>query len=116
MPGLIFLSLLGLWRLLALWRRDRKIAVPIGVLAVLMLCACSFPQLNGFASDAPETDSISRVATKLEIVQKPAVVLFRYDPTSELHTEPVYNTDVAWPDDAPIVRAHDLGSRNGRIF
>ncbi|MDB5301841.1 MAG: hypothetical protein JWO87_3504, partial [Phycisphaerales bacterium] len=31
--------------------------------------------------------------------------------------EPVYNTDVAWPDDAPVIRAHDLGdARNREIY
>lgn len=49
-------------------------------------------------------------------VQKPAVVLFRYAPGQNPIEEPVYNTDVAWPDDAPIIRAHDLGDRNREIF
>ena len=26
------------------------------------------------------------------------------------------NTDVAWPDDAPIIRAHDLGEENVRLY
>ena len=48
----------------------------------------------------------------------PAVVLFRYAPGKDNpHIEPVYNTDVAWPDDAPVIRAHDLGPRrNIEIF
>ena len=40
---------------------------------------------------------------------EPAVILFRYHPGMNFFEEPVYNTDVAWPDDAPIIRAHDLG-------
>jgi hypothetical protein len=50
-------------------------------------------------------------------VAAPAVVLFRYTPGDPIIEEPVYNSDVAWPDDAPIVRAHDLGdARNREIF
>jgi hypothetical protein len=45
---------------------------------------------------------------------KPAVILFRYHPGDNYFEEPVYNTDVAWPDDAPIIRAHDLGPQRDR--
>ncbi len=116
MPGLILLSLLGLWRLLARWRRHRQIAVPLAVLAVLVLCAGSVPELNGYVADTNERFSIARVTAALELVRKPAVVLFHYDPRREVHEEPVYNGDVAWPDEAPIIRAHDLGQRNIEIF
>jgi len=45
----------------------------------------------------------------------PALVLFRFDPsTCDPHDEPVYNDGVAWPDDAPIVRARDLGGAEDR--
>jgi 4-amino-4-deoxy-L-arabinose transferase-like glycosyltransferase len=47
-------------------------------------------------------------------VRAPAVVLFR--PPPQFFAEAVYNPDVAWPDDAPIVRAHDLGERNREII
>jgi hypothetical protein len=49
-------------------------------------------------------------------VAAPAVVLFRYAHGSPIIEEPVYNSDVVWPDDAPIIRAHDLGPRNREIF
>jgi hypothetical protein len=40
----------------------------------------------------------------------PAVVLFRFDPAvCNPNEEPVYNDTVAWPDDANVVRARDLG-------
>jgi hypothetical protein len=43
--------------------------------------------------------------------------LFRFDANdSDPHVEPVYNADVAWPDDAPVIRAHDLGVRNRALF
>ena len=37
-------------------------------------------------------------------------------PFLSLQEEPVYNTASAWPDDAPVVFAHDLGARNREIF
>ena len=52
-----------------------------------------------------------------ELVEKPAVILFRYSPGANLIEEPVYNTDVIWPDDAPVIRAHDRGDKqNVRLF
>ncbi len=51
-----------------------------------------------------------------EVLEKPAVVLFRYRKGDPMWEEPVYNTDTAWPDDAPIIRAHDLGERNKEII
>jgi hypothetical protein len=42
-------------------------------------------------------------------VRTPAVVLFPYHLGDNYHEEPVYNIDVAWPDDAPIIHVQDLG-------
>jgi hypothetical protein len=36
--------------------------------------------------------------------------------TASFFEEPVYNTDVANIDNAPIIRAHDLGPRNVEII
>jgi hypothetical protein len=57
----------------------------------------------------------SYVQTAIEMqVQPPAIVLFGTPP--DLWTEMVYNTDVAWPDDAPIIHAHDLGVRDVELI
>src|SRR5207237_9067046 len=57
------------------------------------------------------------VHEQLAKIPAPAVVLFRFDSkTDSPHEEPVYNTDVAWPDDAPVIRAHDLGAPNVEIY
>ncbi|MDQ3439211.1 MAG: hypothetical protein M3478_02535, partial [Planctomycetota bacterium] len=34
---------------------------------------------------------------------------FKYRTSENPHEEPVYTIDAPWPDDSPIVRAHDLG-------
>ncbi|HYE18657.1 MAG TPA: hypothetical protein VEA69_09445 [Tepidisphaeraceae bacterium] len=44
----------------------------------------------------------------------PALVFFRWHPDAMIHIEPVYNDGVAWPDDAPVLRAHDLGEPANR--
>jgi hypothetical protein len=52
-----------------------------------------------------------------EQVSAPAIVLFTAPQIAEqMHFEPVYNDDVAWPDHAPIIRAHDFGARNAELF
>lgn len=45
-----------------------------------------------------------------------AVVLFKWDPMRNWKEEPVCNSDVAWPDDAEVVRAHDRGPRDAEII
>ncbi|HXE55637.1 MAG TPA: hypothetical protein VN541_21615, partial [Tepidisphaeraceae bacterium] len=45
-----------------------------------------------------------------------SVVLFRFTKDCDVHQEPVYNTDVCWPDDARVIRAQDLGARDGELL
>jgi hypothetical protein len=42
-------------------------------------------------------------------VEQPALVFFRFSPDEKPYEEPVYNWDVLNPDEAPIIRVHDLG-------
>jgi 4-amino-4-deoxy-L-arabinose transferase-like glycosyltransferase len=52
-----------------------------------------------------------------QAVTEPAIVLFRFTPGDNFHEEPVYNVETVNPDDAPIIRAHDLGpARNRELF
>ena len=71
--------------------------------------------------DAPLLDDIDTQLAGIE--RKPAVVLFHYDSPSPgsyaipFHSSRADNIDTARPDDAAIVRAHDLGpAENHRIF
>ena len=43
-------------------------------------------------------------AVRKTYVDAPAVVLFRYAPGEKLYEEPVYNSDVIWPDDRLVIR------------
>ena len=87
--------------------------------AVLALVAVAFlPELNPWVADdlifAPKTILIRRWIA--EAVRAPAVVLVRYEPGENTHDEPVYNATIAWPDDAPVIVAHDLGPRNAELL
>jgi hypothetical protein len=95
-------------------------------LAILIVGLSMLPELNHhpLLNDESYPSPMMRVLHDQlpQTVTAPAVVLFRYDATkpqndsSSPRIEPVYNTDVAWPDDAPIIRAHDLGPRDIEIF
>ena len=72
-----------------------------------------WPVLNPQVKDDP--DPVLEIAEQnhweqIE-VQAPALIIFR-DPGGRSQVDPVYNVNTAWPDDAPIVRVHDLGTRN----
>jgi hypothetical protein len=43
-------------------------------------------------------------------------VLFRFSLKNSVDLEPVYNADVAWPDDAQVIRAHDRGEQNIELY
>jgi hypothetical protein len=50
-------------------------------------------------------------------VKPPALVLFLDAPNDyNFADEPTYNDDVPFPDDAPIIRAHDLGDDRNKIL
>ncbi len=93
--------------------------VAVGVPIVLVaLAVAGLPQVDPTSGSddlfaAPLMADVDRQLAPLG----PAVVLFTYDPARNTHEEPVYNADVAWPDDATVVRAHDLGpARNAELF
>jgi 4-amino-4-deoxy-L-arabinose transferase-like glycosyltransferase len=86
-------------------------------LATVALALTSLPQMSSNLQDQGlRRLQLNRIDQALRTqVHAPAVVLFRYAPQADCLQEPVYNVDVAWPDDAPIIRAHDLNGRNWEI-
>jgi hypothetical protein len=90
-----------------------------GPVAIVACCATGFPQTNPTVSDVRLTgEELKYIDDTLAVnVREEAVVLFRFHPDNSFHAEPVYNIETAWPDDARIIRAHDLGpERNREIF
>jgi 4-amino-4-deoxy-L-arabinose transferase-like glycosyltransferase len=86
------------------------------VIAALALTA--LPEVNAARRDqwfdAPLLRGVDKALAGIE--HRPAIVLFKYDPERMIHEEPVFNTEAAWPDDAAVIRAHDLGDENARLF
>lgn len=125
-PAVIFSILLGGQALAAAWPRWEKQIFAAFVMAVLMISATSFWEVNRYVSTSETAISDETFKSPLlqilhdrldQDVTQPAVVLFTYHPGGKFFEEPVYNTNVAWPDDAPVIRAHDLGDdRNREIY
>jgi 4-amino-4-deoxy-L-arabinose transferase-like glycosyltransferase len=84
-------------------------------LAAMSLTA--LPQLNPVRRDQWfDAPTLRNVDSELAGIKGPAIVLFKFDPDRPLHEEPVYNIEAAWPDDARVIRAHDLGDANVKLF
>jgi hypothetical protein len=104
--------------LVSAWPSTRRFAT---VALTLFIAGTAVAALPNWSSGNPEdvfrADLLASVNQQLASLQhRPAVVLFTYDPKRDVHQEPVYNADAAYPDDAPVIRAHDLGPRNAEIF
>jgi hypothetical protein len=98
-------------------KRQATVRTSLG-LATIALAVVSLPQFDILLLDQPfRAAELQRINQKLaQDVVPPAVVMFHFNfntmmdgkPHSDApELEPVYNFDVAWPDDAPIIRAHD---------
>lgn len=106
----------------AAWSRRTGPSAWLAV-AIAAVCIAALPEVNPAIHDAADPmpllevveDELGSTSTSMTI-DGPSVVLFRFDPRTSVHEEPVYNSTVAWPDDAPIIRAHDLGPRNAELF
>lgn len=85
--------------------------------AILVTSLMALPELNPARRDQVFDASLLRkVDEKLAEIPGQAIVLFKFDSDRNLHEEPVYNVETAWPDDARIIRAHDLGFVNSKLL
>jgi hypothetical protein len=87
-------------------------------LAVALLAIATLPELAGGKDDPEGHPTLADVERQLATLHDPqAAVLFLYRTGDNFREEPVYNTQTPWPDDARILRAHDLGpARDREIF
>ena len=89
--------------------------------AMIGVSLANLPQFDRVLHDqyfeTPELEQIDKDLARG--VSLPAVVLFHFNRdaiiggkkvTDNPSVEPVFNASVAWPDDAPIIRAHDLNA------
>jgi hypothetical protein len=87
--------------------------MPAAALLLVIAAAISAqPGINPHATGQFQTPVVSDVRQKLAGLPHPALVFFPHDPDGDFDDEPVYNIETPWPDDARVVRAHDLGDRN----
>lgn len=99
------------------WQLGRRFAATFCPAALVLFAMASLPQFNKHVSDEPyRTPLLDHVEQALARIPGPAVVFFHFAPGVDVHEEPVYNMDALSPDDAPIIRAHDLGPRNGELL
>jgi hypothetical protein len=112
LPAVLLMILLGVKSIELAWPHRRPMTSALYLL-IAILCVSNWPGINRltFENVFDPARSIDRALTQVE---RPAVVLFRAGPGHVVHHDPVYNTDVAWPDDAPVVRAHDLGEQRNQ--
>jgi len=124
-PAMLLLVVLGVRQVSAAWRARAgaiRSALTVGLAAC---CLLILPEFNPLWSERHQSGDETRFSSKMQAAKllpqaddllKPAVVLFTYRFGDALVDEPVYNTDVAWPDDATVIYAHDLRERNREIF
>jgi 4-amino-4-deoxy-L-arabinose transferase-like glycosyltransferase len=118
-PPLALLATMGMQQLAAPPPRYRAALVSASSVAVAGALVLALPQARSTpAYELAVWPTMSYVHHDLpRAVEAPAIILFKYTSgRATPHEEPVYNVTTAWPDDAAIIRAHDLGDRNGELF
>jgi hypothetical protein len=115
-PIIIIAALYGkfaLEQLAGRWRTPVSVALTVGI---ALCCIAALPELNREVIDDGFPAPAMWLSYKLmpQDLELPAIVLFRYRKGDNINEEPVYNIDVVNPDDAPIIRAHDLGVAKDR--
>jgi len=121
MPATILLCILPIRFLTDTFPRRAAMIRTMTGLAMIGLSLANLPQLDRIVHDqyfeTPELEQIDKDLARG--VSLPAVVLFHFNRdaiiggrrvTNNPSVEPVFNAGVAWPDEASIIRAHDLNA------
>jgi hypothetical protein len=116
-PAVICMVLLGAKAVERVWPQQGVLTVFLW-LAIFGLAAQSIWRNEQRAHDGQWADSARETAGAISgKVRAPAIVVFRLDPEQPFPEDPAYNLQTPWPDDAPILRAHDQGdARNQELF
>ena len=113
MPATILLCLLPIRFLVGIFPNGAPAIRTMISLGIIALALSAMPQFNRVLHDQYfETPELQLIDRDLILkVSSPAVVLFHFNRLKvNVSEEPVYNADVAWPDDAPVIRARDLNA------
>jgi hypothetical protein len=117
MPGVLLLVLLGMRGIERHAGAWKPTVTALLAAVVVTSVAVALPEANAAKRSEPmdvvTPQDIDRAVRRL--TDGRAVVLLRYDRQRGARMRS-YNLDVANPDDAPIIKALDLGPRNGELF
>lgn len=118
-PVVLLAVNLGIRAIADIWPGNSKAVESILTLAIIASSFTGLWEINRAIvepkraiSDEPFSSLVLRETH--ELFGERDVILFRQSDKNP-KIEPVYNTSDAWPDDAEVIRAHDLGPRNGEI-
>jgi hypothetical protein len=114
-PVGLFLALLGARQLerLATGRLRNYLTCFLTLVFFTTAIAC-LPEVSGLRDDPSVSLPLQSFNRELQRIERPAVVFFhcQADNPNAWRHEQVFTIDAAWPDDSPVVRAHDLGERD----
>jgi 4-amino-4-deoxy-L-arabinose transferase-like glycosyltransferase len=115
-PAVIILLLMGWEGLEKAWPEQRRRIRPFIFLTLLGLAAWQLPEINPrVRAVLPTGEKLKQIREACSQLTAPSIVLFPFDrSTTALDDYPVFNDDVAWPDDARVVRVNDLGEAEDR--
>lgn len=118
LPGWVLLFALIPEKISGIFKFLKRDMMTCGV-GLMLMGACVGASTEFIRRESPDyvLELLRDMRTKLAQVHPPAIVLFTPPPGGKaLHLELVYNDDVAWPDDAPVIRAHDRGPDNRILY
>jgi len=117
-PGIFLCVLLGVHVIGETFAKARPRLVTLLTTILVILCLRGFPQFNRILRDDALNFPAVRFNQQLpSMVERPALVLYRFTGMTEnVDDEPVYNVDVANPDEAPVVRAHERTPEQNRVL
>jgi hypothetical protein len=117
-PAMIFLIVLAVRELPAMWPHARNALAVLLTLAIATLSIYALPQFHRTLHDDVGAGDLGQINKLIaELPHRPAIVLFRWADDISVQREPVYNVDTANIDHADVIRAHDLpGEPNRKLL
>ncbi|MDB5174503.1 MAG: hypothetical protein JWN51_3276 [Phycisphaerales bacterium] len=116
-PAMIVMVLLGANTVARTWPQQGVMAVFLW-LAIFGLAAQSLWRNEQRVHEGPGAQLAKANESAIAAnVRAPAIVICSFNPGPVPIEDPAYNLETPWPDNAPIIRAHDFGmSRNRELF
>lgn len=120
-PAILFATVLGMRALARAASSAGPLVATFLIVAIVQFSIRGLPEFSATGElDQPASMDLLR-DVKAKLARLPgnerALVFFRYHPedAEEWKQEPVYTLDAPWPDQARVIRAHDLGERDAEL-